>query len=71
MHWSFRVRSELTVQTSASLLERLRMPADAGAWQRLIDLYNAWGKPEKAREYAAIPAMYRAVMDQSSSKPRG
>jgi RNA polymerase sigma-70 factor (ECF subfamily) len=28
------------VQTSASLLERLRLQPDAGAWQRLIDLYE-------------------------------
>ena len=28
------------VQTSASLLERLRLHPDAGAWQRLIDLYE-------------------------------
>src|SRR5262249_60944803 len=30
----------LVVQTSASLLERLRLQSDAGAWQRLIDLYE-------------------------------
>jgi RNA polymerase sigma-70 factor (ECF subfamily) len=28
------------VQTSASLLERLRLQPDGGAWQRLIDLYE-------------------------------
>jgi tetratricopeptide (TPR) repeat protein len=26
------------------------------ARQNLLDLYNAWGKPDKAREYAAVPA---------------
>lgn len=31
-------------------------PATRRARQHVIDLYNAWGKPDKAREYAAIPA---------------
>jgi RNA polymerase sigma factor (sigma-70 family) len=30
----------LTVQTSASLLERLRLDGDAGSWQRGVDLYE-------------------------------
>jgi tetratricopeptide (TPR) repeat protein len=36
--------------------KRSASAATRDARQHLIDLYTAWGKPDKAREYAAIPA---------------
>ena len=38
------------------MAKRKASPATRQARQHVIDLYNAWGKPDKAREYAAIPA---------------
>jgi hypothetical protein len=38
------------------MAKRNASPATRQARQHLIDLYSAWGKPDKAREYAAIPA---------------
>jgi RNA polymerase sigma-70 factor, ECF subfamily len=29
-------------ETPVSLLDRLRQPADAAAWQRFVDVYQPW-----------------------------
>ena len=38
------------------MAKRSASPATRQARQNVLDLYNAWGKPDKAREYVAIPA---------------
>ena len=46
----------LLVSYPILLAKRNASRATREARQHLIDLYTAWGKPEKAREYAATPA---------------
>jgi hypothetical protein len=37
------------------MAKNMASPTTRRVLQHIVDLYNSWGKPEKAREYAAIP----------------